>query len=129
MIILDTHAWIWFADESKHLSKRARQAIKRSPVLGVSAITVWETAMLAVRGRLRFKHHDVKSWIREALALERVELLPLTPNVAMRAASLGSAIHNDPVDRIIVATALEHDVPIVTKDGPITAAGIVRCIW
>ena len=128
MIVLDTHAWIWWVTEDRRLSKRARQAIKRAPVLGVCAISVWETAMLVARGRLRLDR-DVKSWVREALAVERLDLMPLTPDVAITAALLGSAIHSDPADRMIIATALEHDATIVTKDDAIARAGIVRCVW
>ncbi len=96
--------------------------------MGICAITIWEIARLVALGRYRLEP-DMKAWVRDALAIDRVELLPLSPNIAMTAASLGSAIHKDPADRMIVATALEHDVAIVTKDGPITDAGIVRCIW
>jgi PIN domain nuclease of toxin-antitoxin system len=128
VIVLDTHAWLWFANDDKRLSKRAKQAIRRADALGVSIISVWETAILVAKGRLRFDD-DVKVWIHDALTLERIELLQLTPDIAMTAASFGSGIHADPADRIIIATALAHDVAVVTKDGPITDAGLVRCVW
>jgi len=129
MIVVDTHAWLWWVNgDERRLSKSARRELDRASSVGVCAITVWEIARLVAVGRYRLEP-DMKTWVSDALAVDRVELLPLSPNIAMTAASLGSAIHKDPADRMIVATALEHDVPIVTKDGAIRDAGIVRCIW
>lgn len=49
MILLDTHAWIWWVTESPNLSSRARRTITRSDELGVSAISCWEVAMLVAK--------------------------------------------------------------------------------
>lgn len=67
-------------------------------------------------------------WIDDALADDRVELLPLTARVAVSSARL-SWDHRDPADRLIVATARAHDAPLVTADDAITDARLVRCIW
>ena len=51
MIVLDTHAWIWLNDDTGRLSSEAGEAIQRERVLGVSAISLWEVAMLSQYGR------------------------------------------------------------------------------
>ena len=90
-------------------------------------MTLWEVAMLAERRRIIIDT-DAQDWLRSVMALPRVILLPLTIDVATAAAKLPDLIR-DPADRIIVATALHHAVPLVTKDGRITAARVVPTIW
>ena len=90
-------------------------------------MTLWEVAMLARRRRIIIDT-DALDWLRSVTALPRVILLPLSIEVATVAAMLPDRVR-DPADRIIVATALHHDVPLVTKDGRIVAAKIVRTIW
>jgi len=126
--VLDTHAWIWWAGASKKLSAKARRQIDESAKLGVSAISCWEVAMLVAKGRLELDR-DVLTWIDQALALPRVELLPLTPRIAVGSVALGDDFQGDPADRIIVATARELDAKLVTRDGPIRDSKKVECVW
>jgi len=83
--------------------------------------------MLITKGRMRLDR-DVLDWIRQALANPRAKLLNLTPEIAVAAARLPN-FHADPADRMIVATALEHRVPIVTKDSLIRSFDRVQSIW
>ena len=128
MIVLDTHAWIWFADESGKLSAAARRSLESEADLLVPAISCWEVAMLVEKKRLKF-NQDVLSWIRLALDLPKIVLAPLLPEIAVRATRLGRAFHDDPADRLIVATALHHDATLVTADKRIRAFGGVSTIW
>lgn len=84
--------------------------------------------MLVTRGRMRLDR-AIGEWVRDALVVDRLRLLPIDAGIALTAATIGSAIHYDPADRIVVATALELGAPLVTKDDAITEAGLVRCIW
>ena len=52
MIILDTHAWIWWVNESKKLSDKAQAAIQQADSVGISAISCWEVAMLVGKERI-----------------------------------------------------------------------------
>ena len=128
MMVLDTHAWIWYAVKSDKLSKRARVACNKAEMLLVSAISTWEVAMLVSKGRLGFDR-DVERWIGEALSLPRVRLEPLTPRIAVRSTRLPGELNGDPADRIIIATALEHGVPVVTKDKQLRAYDHLRTVW
>lgn len=128
MIVLDTHAWIWWAASSRELSAPARHAIDGADCVGVCAISLWEVAMLVAKGRLEFDR-DPLEWMQQALALPRVELLPVTPDVAVEAAALGGEFPGDPADRLIVATALDYGAPLVTRDAKIRRSGVVRTVW
>lgn len=127
MIVLDTHAWLWLASEPARLGRSGRAALRRDQVRGVAAISCWEVAMLAARGRIALDRDPV-AWMEEALAAERLELLPLTPAVAATSAALAD-FHGDPADRLIVATALVHGATLLTRDERIRAAGAVKTVW
>ena len=104
MIVLDTHAWLWWVADSKKLSDRARHASEHSNAVGVCAVGCLEVAMLVARKRLELDR-EALVWIRQALAMPRVTLLPLSPEVA--AAGRDEGIPGDPADRMIAATARE----------------------
>lgn len=127
MIVLDTHAWIWLTSDPERLGSVARRAIRRERGRGVAAISCRELAMLAERGRIELDRDPV-AWMDESLHAEKIELLPLTPAVAVASAQLGS-FHGDPADRLIVATALTHGASLVTKDERIWKLGLVKTVW
>ena len=127
MIVLDTHAWIWWASDSGRLGRRARAALEAAERIGVPAVCCFEVAAAAARGRISLDRSPLE-WLQQALALPHVEALALTPAVAVRAAQLG-AFHGDPADRLIVATALVHDATLVTKDRHIRAYTPVTSLW
>lgn len=128
MIVLDTHTWIWYATEDPQLSKRARSRIHRADALGVHPISCWEVAMLSHGGKLKLSI-DIALWVDLALERPKVTLLPFTPAVAVRAAGLGGSFPGDPADGFIVGTALEMDVPVITKDQRIADWGQVETVW
>lgn len=128
MIVLDTHAWLWLADESSRLSARARGAIGQAAVLGVCAISCWEVAMLVEKGRLRLDR-DALAFIRQALALPRIQLLPLTPEISVGAARIAAESLADPADRMIAATALVAGAPVVTRDARLKRLPDLKTVW
>ena len=127
MIVLDTHAWIWWLDGSKKLPARARRRIDRAKAVGVCAISCWEVARLVVHGRLKLDR-QVHEWMASALRAPCVELLPLDPEIAVAAATLG-AFGGDPADHMIVATARARKAPLATADERIAESGLVAVVW
>ena len=127
-LLLDTHAWVWWAAEPGKLSVRARRTIENSRGIGISAISPWEVAMLVSKGRLTLDR-EVLVWVRQALALPRVELIPLSPEIAVASTNIGPGFPGDPADRILVATALRLRAPIVTRDKRLRAFGGLTTIW
>jgi PIN domain nuclease of toxin-antitoxin system len=81
----------------------------------VSAITPWEVAMLVSKGRLTLAT-DVMDWVREALKIPGLTLVPLEPEIAVNSTRLPWEMHPDPADRILVATALHLGATLVTAD-------------
>ena len=126
MIVLDTHAWVWFAADDRLLSDAALAAIRKADRIGVAAISVWEVGMLCAKGRLQVVP-GVREWVSAALKVDKVQLLPLSPEVAVLSTEL--ALHGDPADRIIVATAIVAGGQLVTKDERIRQSGLVPCTW
>ncbi len=133
MILLDTHVLLWWQAGGARLSAAAGRAIARADVLLVSPVSCWEVATLLGKGRIALDR-DVYAWVRDLFGSDEVQLAPLTPQVAVAAALLGPVgFHGDPADRLLYATALEHSVPLVTKDESIRSyaeqAGDLRTIW
>lgn len=128
MIVLDTHAWIWWVTESSSLSKGARKAAQEADLLGVSIISCWEVAMLVAKGRIGFST-DVRTWLIKALARPKIKLLDLDVDIVTEATRLSGKFHGDPADRMIVATCLKHGVCLVTKDEEIRAWKQMGTIW
>jgi PIN domain nuclease of toxin-antitoxin system len=113
--VVDTHAWIWWVSEPARLGRTARRALDRATHIGVPAICCLEVAALAARRRITLDRPPLE-WMNASLALPHVELLPLTPAVAVRAAALPAAFPGDPADRLIVASALLEAAALVTRD-------------
>ena len=128
MILLDTHAWIWFVTESPNLSRPAAKATSESEDLAVSIISCWEVAMLVAKQRIGFSM-DVQDWIDAALQQPKIRLIPLDPKIAVLATRLPGDFHADPVDRFLGATCLTYGMPIVSKDRQIRDWGQIKVIW
>lgn len=126
MTVLDTHAWIWWRSDPSRLGRRAKKEIDGARRLGLSAISVWELSMLVRKKRLELDR-DLLEWAEGALEDPRLELLPLTPAVAVLGSEL--EIHGDPGDRIIAATALLAGATLVTKDARLQGYGPLRTVW
>ncbi len=117
MIVLDTHIWVWWLDASSQLSERHMQLIQDNEQSGlcVSAISCWEVAKLVEYGRLRLDG-SLEAWMDQAIAYPGIELLALTPQIAIESTQLPGTFHRDPADQIIVATARVHALSILTVD-------------
>jgi PIN domain nuclease of toxin-antitoxin system len=132
MIVLDTHVLVWWVDdERKKLSRKAAQALqqhgKRNELL-VSSISFFEIATLERRGRLRFSM-PVTAWLANVRRLPEYRLEPLTDDIAERAGQFGDAFPGDPADRLIAATALVRNAPLVTHDDRLREIQSLQTIW
>jgi PIN domain nuclease of toxin-antitoxin system len=127
MIVLDTHAWIWWASDPARLGRKGRAAIDAADRIGVPAVCCFEVAAAAARGRIGLDRAPLE-WLEQALALPRVRLLPLTPAVSVRATQLGG-FHGDPADRLIVATAILESATLVSRDHNIRGYPSVTTVW
>lgn len=120
MIVLDTHMWVWWVNQSSQLTPALIQAIQRHQAtgLGVSMISCWEVAKLVELNRLQLTL-PTSDWLNQALAYQGVQLLDLTLPVVVESTQLPGSFHRDPADQIIVATARIYNVPLLTVDSKI----------
>jgi len=128
---LDTHAWIWWLSNPGEISRAALEAIDRAKekeeVL-ISSISSWEIALLVRKGRLGLTM-PVEDWVERSEALPFIQFVPLDNRIALRSNQLPGDIHDDPADRIIIATALTLGAPLVSKDTRIRDYPHVATIW
>lgn len=130
MIVLDTHAWLWWVAAPDRLSKRAREAVDGATEIGVSAISAWEVATLEQRGRITLDRPAAR-WVRAALTHDpRVVEIPIDTGIAVAAASpAGEGLPGDPADRLIYATAVQRSARLVTRDRALRAYDRRRTVW
>jgi PIN domain nuclease of toxin-antitoxin system len=111
------------------LSAKARQQIidaRRNTGLAVAHITLWELAWLAEHQRVLYSG-SVESFVRETVS--RVEVKPMTPEIAAVAAHLPDNYPKDPSDRLIGSTAIAEGMTLITADEKIRNSGMVDCVW
>ncbi|MBI2267423.1 MAG: type II toxin-antitoxin system VapC family toxin [Armatimonadetes bacterium] len=131
MILLDTHVWVWWIGDPERLSKKALTAIENAISLHaayVSSISAWEVAVLAKKGRLQLTV-EVRDWIGLAESLPSFRFVPVDNRIAVNSVFLKGEVHDDPADRIIIATALALGASLVTKDKRIRGCRWVDTIW
>ncbi len=129
MVLLDTHAFVFDALEPRRLSRKARSRISTAAArynLVISDISLWEVAMLIDRGRLDVGT-STSEFLEVALEARSVRVLPITPHIAQRAATLTTP--SDPADRLIASTALEHGAILVTSDRKLQKLRGLRSLW
>jgi PIN domain nuclease of toxin-antitoxin system len=116
-LLLDTCAVIWaaLAVEAPRLRSQLREAHETGLPVWISAITAWEIGNLAATRRIRLARPAL-GWFQDAMARSGARLVDLTPRVLVASTELPDEIHRDPADRILVATAREHGLRLVTRD-------------
>jgi len=129
VILLDTHALLWWAMDPDQLSPSARDIVGRMETEGgfASAISMWELGVKVQRGQLELPL-TVETLARRIEQGGVVELLAAGTQTWLRTVALDWP-HRDPADRVIVATALIRGLPILTKDETLHAFDGVECIW
>jgi PIN domain nuclease of toxin-antitoxin system len=129
VIVLDTHAWLWWLSAPEHLSQAAAETIGQAPSIGVSTMSAWEIAMLATRGRIALDR-EVSAWVGQALSEPRVEPLPPSAEIAVTAGLLDErSFPGDPADRLIYATARSLGATLITRDRAIRMFDPRGTLW
>lgn len=120
-ILLDTHVWIWSQESPELLGPTARAAVANEEnALFVSPVSSLEISRLAWGGRLTLAGR-LQTWITESLDALLAETIPLTHEIAITAYDLPGEFHQDRADRMLVATAVVHDLTLVTADERVLA--------
>ena len=133
MIVLDTHALLWWVNGTPRLSQPALEAIEQElqsddGEILISAISAWEIALLVEKGRLALSM-NTDDWLETVDEIEGVHFTPLDAATAVESTRLPGEFHKDPADRMIVALARRFNAVLVTADEKITAYRYVRTAW
>ena len=127
MILLDTCTFIWLVFGSPDLSSQARGFIQKSNGLFLSAISIFEIAIKAKKGKLKLPS-EIREWYMAAIDNHNITEIPLISSIAITA-TLIDLPHADPFDRIIAATAKENRLILLTPDAQLTQCKDIRCEW
>ena len=132
MIVLDTHALVWWVSDPAKIPAKSRRLVERAAgqtgSLAISCISVWEIAMLVARGRLELSV-PVETWLAALQSLPSLTFVAVDNTIAVRAVSLSRFVHKDPADRFIVATVLETGATLVTADRRLRAYTEIATTW
>ena len=129
VILLDTHVLVWTVADSKRLSRAATREIDRSSRQGglaISAITLWELALLVTRGKIQ-AYGTVEASVK--LFTEVVTVKPITVDIAALANQFPGDYPGDPADRLIGATARAEGLTLVTRDENIRRSPLIKTVW
>ena len=128
-LLLDTHVWIWRLLAPERLSDEAERVIAdRESMLHLSPISAWETLVLARKGRLSLKPSPA-AWVLDALRRSALTTVPLSHGIALRSEALDGFEAIDPADRFLVATAIEHELVLISADSAIRGFEPVQTLW
>ncbi len=128
--LLDTHVWVWWLVGDPRLSEKDRRRLDDFPRDQrplVCDISLWEVALLVHVGKLQLDM-SLESWLAVATAPATVRVVPITPATVVEMNRLPRRFHQDPADRLIVATARALDLPLSTHDDRIQRSGLVT-LW
>lgn len=131
MIIMDTCAIVWDALEPSKLSAKAKKAIKKADgnnELLMCDISIWEISMLVKRKRIEIKETST-NLIKLILSARNYTIVNISPEIAELSVNLDDDINSDPADRIIAATSIIKQAPIVTADKNLQDASVLETIW
>lgn len=115
-ILLDTHIYLWWLDDSPQLSKAARTMIREAETVYISSATLWEAVIKIGLGKLEAEPAELVTGIRES----GFEPLPITAEHILALPGLANH-HKDPFDRMLIAQAIAEPLRLVTMDGVLSA--------
>ena len=125
-LVLDTHVWIWVMEGVESRLSAATVAFLEDAGgrsgLAISAVSVWEVAMLEAKGRISLSR-SIDEWTKAALTAPGVRLVELSPEIAIESTRLPGDLHGDPADRMIIATTRILGGTLVTCDRYIVEYG------
>jgi PIN domain nuclease of toxin-antitoxin system len=126
-VLLDTCALIWLVNGDAALSHRATAAMQTAWFAYVSPVTAWEMGLKLAKGKLAL-NEPLETWFPRAKEQHNLEELPLDSEAAIRACGL-PRLHADPADRLLIATAIQHGLTLLTPDPLIQQYPGLQTLW
>ncbi|MGB3642110.1 MAG: PIN domain-containing protein [Rivularia sp. (in: cyanobacteria)] len=126
-LLLDTHIWLWYLLGDKRLSTNLQTVIaEETTELWLSPISIWETLILAEKGRISLQP-DAVAWIDLALQILEIIEAPLVHQIAILSRQI-ELPHQDPADRFIAATAVYYNLTLATVDSNLTGVSWLQTL-
>jgi len=129
-VLLDTHIWVWWLTPGSPLSRAERETLDEKAgrrELFLAAISLWEAQVLHAKKRLDLPL-PFAEWLARATDDRMISVLPLDVDVVLALDALPDSFHGDPADRLIVATARAHAMPLATHDANIRKSRAAQ-VW
>jgi PIN domain nuclease of toxin-antitoxin system len=115
VLLLDTHVWIWWVEQDRRLRQALRDMIEgHEGIVAVSSATIYETIILVRKNRIVL-NREPDDWLEHATHGANVEVMPLDAAIAWQAGNLPFH-HRDPIDRLIIASAICRDALLASVD-------------
>jgi PIN domain nuclease of toxin-antitoxin system len=130
IVLLDTHFWLWWLTPRSPLKPAERNALDVAAEAGgvcLAAISLWEAQLLHSKQRLQLPL-PFSDWLTRATESRVLIVLPLDRDVVIAVDDLPTRFHGDPADRLIVATARTHGIPLATRDRAIRRSRTAK-LW
>ncbi len=128
VVLLDTHTLVWLVLDKPRLSRAAQRAIDAADRVLVADISLREIAWLYDHDRLELDD-EPGAWLRAALSEFKLEVVPISPEIAQRSNRIAQNFHGDPADQLIAATAIELGISVITIDDKMQKSPAVPTIW
>ena len=115
-VLLDTCTLIWLCSDSDKFSSRAKSVFgdSENAALYLSDVSVFEIALKCSQGKMELPESP-REWIAHQLEIWGIQSLPISQNEIFASADLPWH-HKDPFDRLIIATAKNYELPVITSD-------------
>lgn len=114
MILLDTHVFIWLVNGDDKLTEKNSKFLKEEKNKYLSVISSWEISLLLEKDRIKLKY-SFSEWIQNALKAYEIEIVNLDLDIILTYNRI-SDFHSDPADKLISATSICKNIPLMTFD-------------
>jgi len=125
-LLLDTHAFLWFIDDSPALSTWGKALLEADNELFLSVGSLWQIAVKLRLGKLTVAM-PTESLMTEQLTANNIETLPISVPHLVHVSTL-PLHHRDPFDRLIIAQAIVEQMSVASADPAFDAYPIER-LW
>ena len=125
-LLLDTHTFLWFIDDSPQLSQKGKTLLEADNELLLSIASLWEIAIKLRLGKLTVAV-PIEVLMTQQLTQNDIEILPITVAPLLVVSTL-PLHHRDPFDRLLIAQAMVEQMPIVSADPAFDAYPVQR-LW